>query len=150
LELRSFWVPGVDEKSSSNSPTIDKKPTTEVQCPESDHIIRLKQLIKLNLTVSKKDSKEEESGKKTAQSSYECPVCSRGLSGAIKATVIKKCGHVICCPCLEKIKKDAQCYVCSKKFKEKHLIKLQSGGTGYAGSTGDKLTAKVVTPTAWL
>jgi len=147
LQLKSFWVPGVDEKSLT--PTAEKKPSTDVQCPESQHPIRLKQLIKLNLTETK-NRKEEESSGKGAKETYECPVCSRTLSGAVKAAVLKKCGHVMCCPCLDKLKKDGQCYVCSKKIKDKHIIKLQSGGTGFAGSTGEKLTAQVVTPTAWL
>jgi len=147
LELKSFWVPGVGDPTLT--PTLLKKPSTETTCPEGNHPLRLKKLVKMKCAVNKNPQDEKLSGKGVT-GTYQCPVCCKTLAGAMKAAVLKTCGHVICIHCLDQLKKEEQCAVCSVKFKEKSVIKLQSGGTGYSGSLGEKLTATVTTPTAWL
>ena len=98
-------------------------------------------------------------------------MCCRQLANAVKISVLKACGHVICHTCIDKIiKKDNSCYVCSKKVLEDDIISLQAGGktlitcgsfgktnvsnqsficylkgTGFAGH-GEKLEATIVTP----
>lgn len=156
-------VPGVGDATVSED--LVKKPSSEVMCPESEHPLRLKQLIKLQLTpVTSKSEKEK--------GRYQCPSCCRVLTKAVKTILYqvlspivlhkwKDCGHVICQVCHDKTKQDSACFVCSKKFKDRHVIKIQTGGkstcgcfeflgTGYSGGTGEKLTAKIVTATAWV
>ncbi|KAH3759782.1 E3 ubiquitin-protein ligase CSU1 [Pelomyxa schiedti] len=43
--------------------------------------------------------------------------------------------------------KGGRCFVCSAPFKDSHVIKLQTGGTGFSGH-GDKLLAEKYTPAA--
>jgi len=37
-----------------------------------------------------------------------------------------------------------------KKFREKHILRMEIGGTGYAGSSGEKLNATKFSATAWV
>jgi len=133
-------VPGVRE---DNEPTVLKKPPTEVMCSEGNHPIKLKQLIKINFTENM--NKEGTITKNTSKPQYQCLVCAKTLSNIVKTAALQKCGHVMCVTCLDTLKKDKQC-VCGKGFKEKHIIKLDNGGTAYSESSGEKLKPKVVTP----
>lgn len=121
--------------------TVVKKPSSEIKCPEGDHPVRLKQLIKLSFSVTKSTEEKHR---------FQCGVCSKTLTNAVKTVALRRCGHVICGTCAGPIKKEGLCPMCSQKFNDGDVIPLQTGGTGYAGSLGEKLTAKVVTPTAWL
>jgi len=134
--LNSFWVPGVGVDTHVIS--LMEKPSKDIKCPAGNHNIRLKQLTKINF----KESKDEDA-------LFECPVCCRPFNKSSKACVLEECGHVACVSCFDKVKQSSLCFECSKKFKEKEVIKLEATGTSYAGSVGEKLTAKVVTPTPW-
>jgi len=144
-KLKSFWVPGVQEDAS---PSLLKKPSMDTFCPDGKHRLRLKDLISLNFTENKENDKSSNSCKESGR--YQCPVCLKTLTNASKAIALRNCGHVMCRGCLAKIKHDRQCVVCSKSFAEKDIIKLETGGTGYAGSLGEKLNATKTCPTAWL
>jgi hypothetical protein len=60
-KLNNFWVPG---EVQAAKPALLKKPSTETMCPEDNHPIKLKELIKMNFTENK--SKE-------AKHKYQCP-----------------------------------------------------------------------------
>jgi len=134
-----FWIPG---NMKEVTPEAMKKPSSEVKCPEGDHTVRVKQLIKVNFAENKTESTKD-------TSLYQCSLCSRTITNAVKTVLLKKCGHVVCNTCLSSIKKDGVCSVCSEKFKDDHIIPL-SNATSYAGSAGEKGVAKIVTPTAWI
>mmetsp|Transcript_26865 Transcript_26865/g.37842 ORF Transcript_26865/g.37842 Transcript_26865/m.37842 type:complete len:294 (-) Transcript_26865:1291-2172(-) len=142
LKLNSFWVPSLTPEAQ---PSVLKKPSTEIKCPEGDHVLRLKQLTAIMYSENK-DKEAAQEGK------YRCGSCFKTLSNAVRTVCLKKCGHIICAGCYDRVKSDKvkQCPQCSKPFKEKHVIKMETGGTGFAGSAGEKLNATKVTPTAWL
>ncbi len=142
------------------APTLLKRPSSEIKCPEGDHPVRyasiftfmpmtehpnnycrLKQLIKVNFAENKSEQNKD--------SLYQCVLCCKTLTNAVKTVVLKKCGHVMCTTCLNQIKKDGLCSICNEKFKEDHIIYLTSA-TSYAGSAGEKGVAKILTPTAWI
>lgn len=52
--------------------------------------------------------------------------------------------------CFDKIKSSSVCFACGEKFREKDIIKIESGGTGYAANSGENLIAKKITPSAWV
>jgi nitric oxide synthase-interacting protein len=136
--LNSFWVPGVTKDINSS---LIEKPSTETYCPDDKHILRLKELIKINFSLNKNIKNNE-------NSHYQCGVCCKTLTNKTKCGVLKKCGHVLCINCLNEVKKDKICSICSKPVKEKYIIIIHSGGTGYAGSLGEKLKPTTQEPVA--
>jgi len=145
LKLNSFWVPSL---TPSAAPKPLQQPHKEIMCVEGNHPIKLKKLVTVKfIPVSsfseKSDPKNVQTGK------YCCPVCRRTMTDAPKAVVLKTCGHVICLGCSEKFKSEKICTVCDTSFKMEDIIKLQSGGTGFAGHD-EKIVAKKESPAAWV
>jgi hypothetical protein len=114
-KLTAFWVPGVTPEAG---PALLKRPSSDTKCPDGNHNIKLKQLVSLKFTANKSGG----------ESLYECAVCSKTFVKAIKASAIKKCGHVVCQTCMGPIKKDCSCPICSVAFKEGDVINLSTGG----------------------
>jgi len=141
LKLNAFWVPSLTPSAAAK---LIEKPKTEIMCIEGNHSIRLKQLIKVNfIPISKTEKSEQKNGR------YCCPVCRRTLTDAYKVIVLKTCGHVLCSACCEKFKNEKICTVCDTPFKSDSIIKLQSGGTGFAGHD-EKIIAKKEAAGAWV
>jgi len=125
----AFWIP-------QNIPTAEegpiKKPDGKCKCPEGCSSLSMKQLIPVKF-------KEDTSG---GSRKLICPSCSRELNNALKSVLFSQCGHVICVVCEETlVRKDGVCPVCSKRVREKDVIHLQAGGTGFAAHN-DNLVAK--------
>jgi len=133
LKLTAFWVPGVQVVAV---PENVKKPELEdPTCPEGGHTIKLKNLLSLHFTGSKAGGNDK--------FPFECASCGKSLSNSVKTVALKRCGHVMCVQCGETMKSDKRCAICNAKIKKgKDVIPIQSGGTGYAGSLGEKLTAR--------
>lgn len=82
---------------------------------------------------------------------YQCPCCLKTLTNAVLAVLLPRlptrgltlrCGHVICENCLTKVATEPRCFTCNRAFEKKTVIKLDSGGTGYAGhESGQRLVA---------
>jgi len=139
-KLASFWVPGVRQDAE---PESIKKPSTDINCPQSEHPLKMKQLYPVHFT---ENTNTEGSIMKNGQKlHYQCLVCCKTLSNTVKTAALQKCGHVMCVPCMETLKKDGQC-VCGKGLKEKNVIKLDNQGTGYSESSGERLKPKKFTP----
>jgi len=142
-KLNSYWLPSL---APNAGPEILEKPSTKTLCLESNHPLRLKQLITVQFTpIKTKDTKSKE-GK------YQCPSCMRTLTNGPRIGLLPECGHVICMACIDKfVIKSGQCYVCSTPLRNKGVIQLYSQGTGYAGhDEGGKLAPKVNTPAPWI
>lgn len=132
LKLNSFWVPSLTPEAQ---PSALKKPPTEIKCPEGDHVLRfgrvganvkldrLKQLTAIVYSENK-DKEAAQEGK------FRCGSCFKTLSNAVRTVCLKKCGHIICVGCYDRVRNDKvkQCPQCSKSFKEKHVIKMETGG----------------------
>ncbi|KAF7511124.1 hypothetical protein GJ744_005355 [Endocarpon pusillum] len=159
----SFWVPGVDVKSSNPHMQANEKPSKlhpicPASTPSTKHPYSLRTLITVHFTEEKDD--------KTESIVRTCPACKKGLSNSSKATLAKPCGHVLCGSCVEKFmklpdiphahnpdpkEKDAYllCYVCETDVTERRqkpgkehggkdkmrpgLVEISCEGTGFAG-----------------
>ncbi|XP_053600599.1 nitric oxide synthase-interacting protein homolog [Plodia interpunctella] len=126
--LPSFWVPSQlpDAKISKV-----EKPDPTVYCPISGKPLKMKDLIEVKWTLVKDpDDKKSLIAK---ENRYMCPVTHDILGNAVPCAVIRTSGHVVTMECVEKIiKKDWLHPLTGDKLKEKDIILLQRGGTGYA------------------
>ncbi|CAH4036132.1 nitric oxide synthase-interacting protein homolog [Pieris brassicae] len=136
-QLPSFWIPSQlpDAKISKL-----QKPDPTVYCPLSSKPLKMKDLIEVKWTLVKDpDDKKSLIAK---ENRYMCPITHDILSNAVPCAVIRTTGHVVTMECVEKIiKKDWLHPLTGDKLKEKDIILLQRGGTGYA-LTNDNLEAK--------
>jgi len=131
--LRSFWVPGLTPESE----TILQKPSTKTICPESGKSLRLKQLIPIQFVPIQnvKDGHSNKVGK------WMCALCSKVLMNKVICGVTKSSRKVMCWECIENfVIPEMKDPLSGLPVLKKDIIKLQSGGTGYAGRT-EKLVA---------
>ncbi|GFP83959.1 nitric oxide synthase-interacting protein [Phtheirospermum japonicum] len=132
--MKAFWLP-------SATPEAPKKvdaPSTDTICPEGNEKLRLKTLFPICFTEDTGAQKRSTSLDKT----YICPSCKVTLTNTLSLVALSSCGHVFCKKCADKFMAvDKVCLVCDKPCKERNLINLSKGGTGFAGH-GDHLEAK--------
>ncbi|KAJ3682759.1 hypothetical protein LUZ60_012986 [Juncus effusus] len=130
--MKAFWLPS----ATPDSQIKVSAPCTDTLCPEGNEKLKLKSLFPIHFT------EDEGERKSHLERSYICPSCKVTLTNTISLTVVNTCGHVFCKKCGHKfVKKDRVCLKCNKECKEKNLVDLEKGGTGFAGH-GDKLEAK--------
>eukprot|EP00002_Diphylleia_rotans_P015827 TRINITY_DN3065_c0_g3_i1.p1 TRINITY_DN3065_c0_g3~~TRINITY_DN3065_c0_g3_i1.p1 ORF type:complete len:298 (+),score=72.30 TRINITY_DN3065_c0_g3_i1:1053-1946(+) len=124
-----YWVPS---ETPANAASDVQRPSEDILCPTTGKTIKLKQLFPVKFTLIKATDKESRpSGSK--DSKFMCPICFQTLSNVSRSSVISTTGTVVCNPCTEKfVKKDLKDPVTGLTVKEKEIIKLQSGGTGFA------------------
>ncbi|XP_047945079.1 E3 ubiquitin-protein ligase CSU1-like isoform X2 [Salvia hispanica] len=68
--------------------------------------------------------------------------CKVTLTNTLSLVALSSCGHVFCKKCADQfVAVDKVCLACDKPCKERHLVNLAKGGTGFAGH-GDHLEAK--------
>ncbi|XP_075157782.1 nitric oxide synthase-interacting protein homolog [Haematobia irritans] len=139
-KLPSFWLP-------ENCPNAGRpkavKPESTIYCPVSQKPLRAKDLIDVKFTLLK-DGESKSLIAKEAR--YMCPVTHDVLSNAVPCAVLRPTGDVVTMECVEKlIKKDMIHPLTNQKLKEKDIIPLQRGGTGYA-FTNDNLEGKEKRP----
>ncbi|KAL6562189.1 E3 ubiquitin-protein ligase csu1 [Orobanche gracilis] len=131
--MKAFWLP-------SATPEAPKKvdaPSTETSCPEGSEKLRLKTLFPVKFT---EDTSERRST--SLDKTYICPSCKVTLTNTLSLVALSSCGHVFCKKCADKFMAvDKVCLVCDRPCKERNLINLAKGGTGFAGH-GDHLEAK--------
>ncbi|KAL8032734.1 hypothetical protein ABFX02_13G115300 [Erythranthe guttata] len=131
--MKAFWLP-------SATPEAPKKvdaPSTDTCCPEGSEKLRLKTLFPISFTEDKTEQKRACSLDKT----YVCPSCKVTLTNTLPLVALNSCGHVFCKKCADNFMAvDKVCLVCDRPCKERNLINLAKGGTGFAGH-GDHLEA---------
>ncbi|XP_046978500.1 nitric oxide synthase-interacting protein homolog [Vanessa cardui] len=127
-ELPSFWIPS---QLPDAKITKLEKPDPTVYCPISCKPLKMKDLIEVKWTlVNDPDDKKSLIAK---ENRYMCPITHDILSNAVPCAIIRTSGHVVTMECVEKIiKKDWLHPLTGEKLKEKDIIPLQRGGTGYA------------------
>jgi nitric oxide synthase-interacting protein len=104
----------------------------------SGNPLRIKDLIPVKFTVVADDQKSLI----TREVRYKCAVTHDALGNSVPCAVLRNTGNVVTMDCVEKlIKKDMRCPFTGEKLKEKDIIPIQRGGTGFAGS-GIELSAK--------
>eukprot|EP00164_Ancoracysta_twista_P007170 GFYU01010143.1.p1 GENE.GFYU01010143.1~~GFYU01010143.1.p1 ORF type:complete len:292 (-),score=69.24 GFYU01010143.1:75-950(-) len=135
----SFWVPS---NTPQADPTTVTAPDKKTYCTEGGHHLRLKDLVTVQFSKPRDVDLHDPGAVTTGR--YQCASCVKQFTNGPKVGVLKGCGHAYCWKCIEKaVKPDKMCPICSKKVsKDKDIIVLQQGGTGFAGH-GDKLESKV-------
>lgn len=140
-QVPSFWIPSQlpDAKISK----LDK-PDPVVYCPISGKPLKMKDLIEVKWTLVKDpDDKKSLIAK---ENRYMCPVTHDILSNAVPCAIIRTTGDIVTMECVENlIKKDWLHPLTGDKLKEKDIIPLQRGGTGYA-LTNENLEGKNARP----
>ncbi|XP_073670072.1 nitric oxide synthase-interacting protein isoform X1 [Paramisgurnus dabryanus] len=139
--LPSFWIPSLTPEAK---PTLLKKPSKTVLCPMSGRPLKMSDLIPVHFTPL--DPSLDRVALLTRQDRYVCAVTKDTLGNFVPCAVLRHSGVVVTMECVEKlIRKDMVDPVTGDKLKEKDIIPLQRGGTGFAGS-GVDLKAKEARP----
>ena len=139
-QLNNFWVPNLQGHAVEEN---IKKPDTKTYCPITDKQLKLKDLISVKFTPMPQDNQ----GTSTIcqEVRYMCAVTHDALSNGSTCVVLRPTGNVITLDCYEKlVKEDMVEPLTGVKLKEKDVIILKRGSTGYAGAknTGEDLVAK--------
>ncbi|KAL0310692.1 UNVERIFIED_CONTAM: E3 ubiquitin-protein ligase CSU1 [Sesamum angustifolium] len=131
--MKAFWLPS----ATPEAPKKVEAPSTDTICPEGKEKLRLKTLFPIYLTEDTSEQKRSSSLDKT----YICPSCKVTLTNTLSLVALSSCGHVFCKKCADKFMVvDKVCLACDKPCKERNLVNLAKGGTGFAGH-GDHLEA---------
>ncbi|XP_001354354.2 nitric oxide synthase-interacting protein homolog [Drosophila pseudoobscura] len=140
-KLPAFWLPSECPNAGAAKA---KKPDATIYCPVSSQPLKVKDLIDVKFTPIKDgDTKKSLIAKEVR---YMCPITHDALSNAVPCAVLRPTGDVVTLECVDKlIRKDMVHPLTDRKLKEKDIIPLQRGGTGYA-TTNDKLSAKEQRP----
>lgn len=134
--MKAFWLPS----ATPEAPVKVEAPSTGTVCPEGNEKLKLKSLFPIHLTEEGNGNGKEPRGALGA--SYICPSCKVTLTNTLSLVAISTCGHVFCKKCANKfVAADKVCLACNRECKEKHLVPLEKGGTGFAGH-GDHLEAR--------
>ncbi|XP_065359654.1 nitric oxide synthase-interacting protein homolog [Calliphora vicina] len=140
-KLPSFWLPS---ECPNAGLAKAKKPDSTIYCPVSEKVLKAKDLIDVKFTLVKDGDTKKSLIAKEAR--YMCPVTHDILSNAVPCAVLRPTGDVVTMECVEKlIKKDMIHPLTSQKLKDKDIIPLQRGGTGYA-LTNENLEGKEKRP----
>ncbi|XP_066498100.1 nitric oxide synthase-interacting protein [Hoplias malabaricus] len=139
--LPSFWIPSLTPEAK---PTLLKKPSKTVLCPMSGRSLKMSDLITVRFTPL--DPSLDRVALLTRQDRYVCAVTKDTLGNSVPCAVLRPSGAVVTLECVEKlIRKDMIDPVSGEKLREKDIIVLNRGGTGFAAS-GVDLCAKEARP----
>jgi nitric oxide synthase-interacting protein len=137
-----FWIPDTAPDAHVKDA---HKPDDKVRCPISSEPIRLKDLVSVKFTKLD-ESKDVTKNNSNHNERYMCPITKKTLSNATPCIVLRKSGHCIARDVYDQvIKKDMSDPFGGEKLKEKDIIFLQKGGTGFAAG-GTKLEAETYKP----
>lgn len=139
-KLNNFWVPSLQGHA-----TVGKirKPDTKTYCPISEKQLRLKDLTPVKFTPMPQDAANKSVICQEVR--YMCAVTRDALSNTSTCVVLKPSGAVITLDCYENlVKKDMVDPTNGNKLREKDVIILKRGSTGYIGAahTGEELVAR--------
>ncbi|XP_075461872.1 nitric oxide synthase-interacting protein [Ascaphus truei] len=139
--LPSFWIPSLTPEAKSS---VVKKPDKTVYCPMSGKPLKMKDLITVKFTPV--DKKVDRVSLINRQDRYVCAVTRDMLGNCVPCAVLRPSGAVVTLECVERlIKKDMTDPITGDKLKERDIVVLQRGGTGFSGS-GVQLQAKESRP----
>ncbi|XP_008383972.2 E3 ubiquitin-protein ligase CSU1-like [Malus domestica] len=132
--MKAFWLPS----ATPAAPVKVDAPSTSTVCPEGNEKLTLKSLFSVYYTEDNNEKKKKSSLDKT----FICPSCKVTLTNTLSLVALSSCGHVFCKKCADRFMAvDKVCLVCSKGCKERNLVNLAKGGTGFAGHD-DNLEAR--------
>ncbi|XP_068323762.1 E3 ubiquitin-protein ligase CSU1-like [Pyrus communis] len=131
--MKAFWLPS----ATPAAPVKVDAPSTSTVCPEGNEKLTLKSLFTVYYTEDNNEKK-----KSSLDKTFICPSCKVTLTNTLSLVALSSCGHVFCKKCADRfVAVDKVCLVCSKGCKERNLVNLAKGGTGFAGHD-DNLEAR--------
>jgi nitric oxide synthase-interacting protein len=140
LARTCFWLPS---QQPSASPKIPPRPPRRPPSPVTGAELRSKDLVSLDLRSSSvnKTSQNKNDGQDVR---YICHVSGDEITTQ-DVLLIKPTGCVILAPVAKKLNvlTERRCPVTGAAFRDKDVVKLVSGTSGYAGSGGAALQVKV-------
>ncbi|BFZ04984.1 hypothetical protein BsWGS_08023 [Bradybaena similaris] len=141
-QLPSFWIPSLTPQAEA---TQLKKPDDKVRCPMSGKPLKFKDLIPVTFTpINDRDTQTSIISKTNR---YVCAVTNDVLGNSVPCAVLRPSGAVVTMECVEKIiSKDMLDPISGQKLKDKDIIPLQRGASGFTGA-GVTLEAKKAGPT---
>ncbi|KAG2487116.1 hypothetical protein HYH03_014229 [Edaphochlamys debaryana] len=122
--LKAFWMPSCAPAAEAK---VDK-PDTDTRCPAGGQKLRMKDLVAIKWTPVP----EGESGK------HMDPITKQTFTNSSKLVVLAPTGDVMLKETYEKCVKPEGQYG-GKRIKEKDVIELKTGGTGFAARDGDRV-----------
>ncbi|KAJ8549657.1 hypothetical protein K7X08_033364 [Anisodus acutangulus] len=132
--MKAFWLPS----ATPDAPAKVEAPSTSTTCPEGNEKIKMKNLFPIHFTEDTSAQKKH----KSLDKSFICPSCKVTLTNTLSLVALNTCGHVFCKKCAEKfVAVDKVCVVCDRPCKDRNLVNVEKGGTGFAAH-GDNLEAK--------
>jgi len=123
-----FWLPGQSEAQQKV-----EKPDQDTLCPASGRNLKMKDLVDVKFTPVPDASATE--------GRYMDPLTKDVFTNAHKLVVIAPTGEVVLKETWEKVIKPDGHHK-GHKLKDRDVIELQTGGTGFAGRDGDKVMAE--------
>mmetsp|Transcript_28551 Transcript_28551/g.77014 ORF Transcript_28551/g.77014 Transcript_28551/m.77014 type:complete len:322 (+) Transcript_28551:159-1124(+) len=128
-EMKSFWVPS----ETPEAETKVEKPDTETYCPATGNKLKLKDLIPVKFTKVPSDSESE--------GRYMDPVTKDVFTNSHKIVILAPTGDAVLKDTwLKALRQDG--HYQGKRIKDKDVIELQTGGTGYAAHDGNKVVSQ--------
>jgi nitric oxide synthase-interacting protein len=142
--LASFWVPSL---TPDHREERLERPSQETICPENPHPLRVRQLVRVRLQEIQPAAGGAGVGAGGGrQPRYECPVCRKALTNALRLGLLRSCGHLLCLVCAQNfVAREGRCFSCQTPCREKDIVPLQ-GATGYVAHDDKKVISQKSTP----
>lgn len=137
-DLPSFWMPCMGPQAKKSKL---EKPDKTVYCPISRQPIRVKDLVDVQWTETK--DPDDKKNLIAREERYRCAVTGDILNNASQCAVIRTTGHVVTKDCVERIiKKDWRHPLTGQALKEKDIIYIQRGATGFSAANAELIAER--------
>lgn len=155
-ELSSYWIPSKVYKHTKNvniNNDNSNKMLTATMCYSYNHTLKLKELYNVIFTVQNNindkiyklqqqdnnnnvDNINDILTQYNYNERYKCSSCSELINYNTHMYVINICGHTICKSCVDIIKNELQCSVCTVSLNNVNdIILIQCGNTANNSTT---------------
>ncbi|PNW87643.1 hypothetical protein CHLRE_02g142086v5 [Chlamydomonas reinhardtii] len=125
--LKAFWMPSLTPDAGNKV----EKPDSETRCPASGNKLRMKDLVAVHWTPVP----EGEPGK------HMDPITKETFTNSSKLVVLAPTGDVMLKETYAKCVKTEGSYG-GKRIRDKDVIELKTGGTGFAARDGERVQTK--------
>jgi nitric oxide synthase-interacting protein len=136
--LPAFWLPSCGPQAKKSRV---EKPDKTVYCPMSRKPIRVKDLVDVQWTVAR--DPDDKRSLIAREERYQCAVTGDVLNNSSHCAVLRPTGHVVTVHCVDKIiKKDWQHPLTGQSLKEKDIIYIQRGATGFSSANSELMAER--------
>eukprot|EP00088_Acartia_fossae_P019535 TRINITY_DN21418_c0_g1_i3.p1 TRINITY_DN21418_c0_g1~~TRINITY_DN21418_c0_g1_i3.p1 ORF type:complete len:312 (-),score=113.37 TRINITY_DN21418_c0_g1_i3:77-949(-) len=137
-DLPSFWLPSCGPQAKKSKV---EKPDKTVYCPMSRQPLKVKDLVDVKWTVAR--DPDDKKSLIARDERYQCAVTGDVLNNSTHCAVLRPTGHVVTKDCVEKIiKKDWRHPLTGQTLKEKDIIYIERGATGFSSANKELLSER--------